>query len=176
MLMTRLVAVGALSLAASATTAQVLTGTLAGNAVIVAEPLEGAAVVLEAPAQSALVVTGCGADGWCKVETGSTIGWVRADAVNMNVDGQTFVLAAPPAGVPLTRLEAVPVVVDNPVLAYVVANPLTSITFSGDLAVGAQLPEAVVLTPVPDSDLRYVFIQDAPVIVGADRRVVAIVR
>jgi uncharacterized protein YraI len=176
MLMTKVLVAGALSLAASAASAQVLTGTLGGNAVIVAEPVAGATVLLDAPAQSSLIVNGCGADGWCKVETGSTIGWVRSDAVNLTVEGQSFVLATPPEGIAVANLEAVPVVVEEPVLAYVAANPLTSITYSGDIALGDSLPDTVVLTPVPDTELRYVYIQDAPVIVGADGRVIAIVR
>lgn len=176
MTMSRILAAGLVAVSASAATADILTGTIGSNVVIVAEPIDGAAVVLDAPAQSSLAVTGCGADGWCQVETSGTIGWVRADAVNLTANGETFLLAAPPASVQVAVLEPTPVVVADPVMAYIAANPLTSITFSGDIALGDELPDTVVLTPVPDSDLRYVYIQDAPVIVGADGRVIAIAR
>ncbi|RVT84359.1 DUF1236 domain-containing protein [Rhodobacteraceae bacterium CCMM004] len=53
-------------------------------------------------------------------------------------------------------------------IAYVRDNPVDVVYLDGELVVGAQVPEEVVLTPVPDSAYRYVYINNVPVLVAAD--------
>jgi len=62
-------------------------------------------------------------------------------------------------------------------VTYVQSNPGTPVTFSGDIAVGTQLPEDVTLTPVPDDpDYSYVYIGDRPVLVDRSSRTVVYTR
>jgi hypothetical protein len=62
--------------------------------------------------------------------------------------------------------------VPEPVVGYVETNRTRSVTYDGDVAVGTVLPETVELTPVPDSDYRYVDLNGAPVIVEPQSRTI----
>lgn len=62
-------------------------------------------------------------------------------------------------------------------VTYVRENPVEPVYLDGEVVVGVGLPEAVVLTPVPDSDFRYAYVNGVPVIVEpGERRVIHIVR
>ena len=59
------------------------------------------------------------------------------------------------------------------VSTYVTNNPLTPITWPGDVVVGAGLPRTVALQPVPDYRYQYVYVNDQPVLVDPlTRRIV----
>ena len=56
-------------------------------------------------------------------------------------------------------------------------NPLEPIYLDGEVVVGASLPDAVVLTPVPESELTYANVNQVPVIVEpGERRFVYVTR
>lgn len=202
---------GVAGLTAGGALAQSVTATIDAPVTIIETPADDGAVLAEVPAAGTLAIEGCSDDGWCKVESAGTIGWVRADAVNVTANGETFVLAQPPATVEIRTIDrtaesavgaagvgaAVGAAVGGPVggavgaavggavgastaepdtqvITYARENPLTSITWSGDIALGDEVPDTVVLTPVPETDFRYVYVDEVPVIVGADGRVVAV--
>jgi uncharacterized protein YraI len=62
------------------------------------------------------------------------------------------------------------------VTSYVVENPVDPVYLQGEVVEGAGLPETVTLYPVPDSDLRYVYVNGVPVLVDDDRRIVTVIR
>ncbi|KRS19813.1 DUF1236 domain-containing protein [Roseovarius indicus] len=62
-------------------------------------------------------------------------------------------------------------------IVYVRENPVEPVYLEGEVVTGVQLPEAVVLNTVPESDYRYAYVNGVPVVVDpAERRVVHIVR
>jgi hypothetical protein len=64
-------------------------------------------------------------------------------------------------------------VVSEKAVAFVKANPTTSITFSGNLAAGAQIGGDVTLTDVPDvTGYGYVYLNDRPALVDTRTHVV----
>jgi len=66
---------------------------------------------------------------------------------------------------------------DGTIITYVQSNPVEQIYLDGEVVVGAGIPETVVLTPVPDSEYSYVYVNGVPVLVEAnDRTVIYIVR
>jgi hypothetical protein len=62
------------------------------------------------------------------------------------------------------------------VTSYVVENPVEPVYLEGEVVTGAGLPETVALYPVPESELRYIYVNGVPVLVDEDRRIVRIVR
>ena len=70
-------------------------------------------------------------------------------------------------------------VIDPPEIArtYVTSNPLDPIYLDGEVVIGAGVPEAVVLQPVPDYEYQYVYINGQPFLVDPrTRRIVYVVR
>lgn len=62
-------------------------------------------------------------------------------------------------------------------VTYVQENPVEPVYLDGEVVVGAGLPEAVILQPVPESEFRYAYVNGVPVIVEpTERRIVQIVR
>jgi hypothetical protein len=67
--------------------------------------------------------------------------------------------------------------ISNDAVAYVEANPTTSITVDGDLAAGFQLGADVELAEVPDhSSYRYVYLNGRPALVDSSSRTVVWIR
>jgi len=63
------------------------------------------------------------------------------------------------------------------VVTYVVDNPVEPVFLTGETVVGAQIPAEVTLTPVPDSQFAYLYLNGQPVIVETEsRQIVQIVR
>lgn len=62
------------------------------------------------------------------------------------------------------------------VTSYVVENPVDPVYLDGEVVVGAGVPATVELYSVPETELRYVYVNGAPVLVDADRRIVSVVR
>ena len=55
-------------------------------------------------------------------------------------------------------------------ITYVQENPIDSVYLDGEVVVGASLPETITLTPVPDSEFTYDYVNDVPVIVEPEAR------
>lgn len=71
------------------------------------------------------------------------------------------------------------VVVDPPESArtYVTANPMDPVYLDGEVVVGAQVPDTVVVSQVPDYEYEYVYINGQPVLIDpASREIVYIFR
>ena len=63
------------------------------------------------------------------------------------------------------------------VTTYVTEHPVDYVYLDGEVVVGAGLPEAVELHPVPESDYSYAYVNGVPVVIDStDRTIVHIVR
>ncbi|WP_209424691.1 DUF1236 domain-containing protein [Pararhodobacter sp. SW119] len=60
-------------------------------------------------------------------------------------------------------------------ITYVRENPLDPVWLEGEVVVGASLPEAITLTPVPDSEFTYAYVNHVPVIVEPQERTIVYV-
>lgn len=66
---------------------------------------------------------------------------------------------------------------DERVVTYVRSNTLDPVYLEGEVVTGAVLPNTVTLAEIPDSELRYVYVNGQPVLVDpAERTIVYIVR
>lgn len=64
-----------------------------------------------------------------------------------------------------------------PVRTYVRSNPTETVYLDGEVAVGAALPETVVVREIPDYEYRYVYVNGQPVLVEPQsRRIVYVMR
>lgn len=55
---------------------------------------------------------------------------------------------------------------------YVTANPVEPVYLEGEVVTGAGIPEGVNLYQVPESDFRYAYVNELPVVVRPDDRVI----
>lgn len=63
------------------------------------------------------------------------------------------------------------------VRTYITANPQQPVVLDGEVVVGAGIPESVTLYEIPGQpDYRYVVVNEQPVLVNADRRIVYVYR
>jgi uncharacterized protein YraI len=63
------------------------------------------------------------------------------------------------------------------VRTYITANPQQPVILDGEVVVGAGIPESVTLYDIPGQpDYRYVVVNEQPVLVNADRRIVYVYR
>lgn len=58
------------------------------------------------------------------------------------------------------------------VITYVQTNPVEQVYLDGEVVVGAGIPETVILTPVPDSEYSYAYVNGVPVLVETKKRTV----
>ncbi|MGY3439530.1 MULTISPECIES: DUF1236 domain-containing protein [unclassified Marinovum] len=66
---------------------------------------------------------------------------------------------------------------DERVVTYVRSNTLDTVYLEGEVVTGAVLPDTVTLAEIPDSELRYVYVNGQPVLVDpSERSIVYIVR
>lgn len=149
---------------------------------------------------STVVVKGCitGSE-WCQVTHGDKEGWASGSYLSFAQDGRNPMVLHPTTerdqivdpvmgdDVVMTTTtvgELIPggsrvVMVDTrpEVHTYVLANPVDQILLGGEVVVGAAVPETVQLYEVPDSDLRYAYLNGVPVLIQpTDRTIVRIVR
>lgn len=61
---------------------------------------------------------------------------------------------------------------DDKVITYIQSNPVEQVYLDGEVVVGAGIPEAVILTPVPESDYSYAYVNGMPVLVETKKRTV----
>jgi uncharacterized protein YraI len=148
-------------------------------------------------------VTGCIQDyTWCGVALGGVTGWASAEYLvtdaggkptNLQVSGAQLgipivvatgvgaVVATPPVGamvaVPPTVGVVEPIAPPPEVLSYVTAQPIQPVIVNGEVMVGATLPAAVPVYPVPASPYVYSYVNGQRVLVEpAARTIVYVVR
>jgi uncharacterized protein YraI len=150
------------------------------------------------PDNGQTVVTGCiQGSRWCQVSSNGSTGWAYSKYLAMNQGGQTVVIAQEPSVVPivtyrspattvetvgsapapiegaLVETDAAPITVAPPpeaVGTYVETHPLQPIYLNGEVAIGAGLPEAVALAPVPNYQYEYAYVNRVPVLVEPQSR------
>lgn len=99
----------------------------------------------------------------------ATVGTTTTVVTAPTISGE---FVAPVAGEPLSIAPPPPAV-----QTYIVQNPRTQVYVNGEVVEGVGLPEDVVLTPVPDYDYSYAYINGVPVLVEpGSRRVTYIYR
>jgi uncharacterized protein YraI len=150
-------------------------------------------------------VTGCIQGSlWCQVTYNGRQGWAYSQYLAMNREGRTVVISQQPAAVPTVTYQAPATTVETvgsapppiagtvvtteaapldiapppaPVGSYVVAHPVDPVYLNGEVVVGAGLPPDVALTPVPDYQYEYAYVNRVPVLVEPrSRRIVHIYR
>jgi uncharacterized protein YraI len=160
-------------------------------------------VVGQMQANAPAAITGCIADySWCSVAAGAFTGWASApylvtDAggklTNLQVSGAQLgipivvaqvtaaaVVATPPVGamVPVAPEVGVvaPVVPAPEVVSFVTQQTVEPVLVNGEVMVGAAMPEAVPVYPVPASPYVYAYVNGQRVLVEpAARRIVYVV-
>ncbi|MBS0533229.1 MAG: DUF1236 domain-containing protein [Proteobacteria bacterium] len=157
------------------------------------------------PDKGHATVTGCIQGSlWCQVSYNGKQGWAYSQymmgsvggqmiAVTQNRDVPVIVYDAPPTTVgtavaaptisgdfvaPVAN--AAPMQIAPPpatVQSYVVQHPVQEVYLNGEVVEGAGLPPDVVLTPVPDQQYSYAYVNGVPVLVEpSTRRVTYIYR
>lgn len=150
----------------------------AGNRVVVTERPAEAVPVVEyretAPATTTTTTTTTGQGGAAGGAVAGTVTGVVAGALIGGPIGAAIggVAGATTGGVVGEAIKPTPVVRE-----YVTTNRVDPVYLDGEVVVGAGLPETVALTPVPDYEYEYAYINGQPVLVDpATRRIVAVVR
>jgi len=150
------------------------------------------------PDNGQATVTGCiEASLWCQVSYNGTQGWAYSQYLDTIVSGRTLAVrervrelpvltySVPPATVgAVTTLPAprivgefvapagAPISLAPPptVRTYVTANPVQPVYLNGEVVEGVGLPDTVVLTPVPDYEYQYAYVNGVPVLVEPQTR------
>ena len=160
-------------------------------------------VVAQMPANTRFPVTGCIQDySWCSVVVGDVTGWASApylvtDAggkpTNLQVSGAQLgipivvpipgvaVVATPPVGAMVPVAPAIgvvaPIVPAPEVVSYVTQQAVAPVFVDGEVMIGATLPAAVPVYPVPASPYVYSYVNGQRVLIEpAARRIVYVVR
>lgn len=166
-----------------------------------AGPSPAQPVIAVIPNAGAVSIQGCiEASSWCEVNYNGTQGWAYGDYLAASTDGGSVrvienrsVIEVPTVTYEYSAADTVqaggaispyvgdtyvaPSVPADNTLVYVRDNPMEPIYLDGEVVTGAQLPAAVGLQPVPDTEYRYAYVNGVPVLVEpADRRVVYVVR
>lgn len=156
------------------------------------------------PDRGQATVTGCIAGSlWCQVTYNGKQGWAYSQYMTASAGGQAVVVSqtvpaltfdAPATTVGATTTVVTPSIqgefvapAPNAPLAiapppatvqtYVTQNPVTPVYINGEVVQGVGLPEDVVLTPVPNYDYSYAYVNGVPVLVEpGTRRVTYIYR
>jgi uncharacterized protein YraI len=158
------------------------------------------AVVGYIPQNAQIAVAGCIQGSlWCRVSYRGHSGWAYSQYLTGNVAGRSVVVSQAITQVPAvtyqvpveasTAMAAAPpeitgTIVQRPVEAqplniapppptvrqYVVANPVNQVYLNGEVVVGAGLPDDVTLTPVPDYQYQYAYVNGQQVLVEPQTR------
>ena len=157
------------------------------------------------PDKGQATVTGCITGSlWCQITYKGRQGWAYSQYLTASAGGQTIIVsqtapavtfAAPTSTVGSTTtvvraptiqgefvapVSAAPLTIAPPpatVRTYVTQNPVTPVYLNGEVVEGVGLPEDVVLTPVPDYQYNYAYLNGVPVLVEpGTRRVTYIYR
>lgn len=149
------------------------------------------------PQNTPAAIGGCLANSlWCTVTYRGVTGWADSEYLTAQIGGRSLVVsqataqfptityeipaatvgtAPPPAPVisgALVRRTTTPLVITPPptVREYVVANPAREVYLQGEVVEGAGLPADVTLTPVPDYQYQYAYVNGVPVLVEPQSR------
>ena len=146
-----------------------LSAPISGETVVISErPTAVPVIEYERPAQAA-GATG-GATGGAV--TGAIAGAIIAGPLGAAVGGATGALAGGATGVVAGGVTPPPAA-----RTYVIENPVDQVYLDGEVVVGATLPPAVELRPVPDSEFDYAYVNRVPVLVQrGERRIVYVYR
>ena len=152
------------------------------------------------PDKGQATVTGCIQGSlWCEVTYNGKQGWAYSQYMTGMAGGQAVVVSQtvpalsfdPPAATvgstttvvtaPSIHGEFVAPVANAPppatVQTYVTQNPVTPVYLNGEVVQGVGLPQDVVLTPVPNYEYSYAYVNGVPVLVEpGTRRVTYIYR
>jgi uncharacterized protein YraI len=105
--------------------------------------------------------------------TGAAIGAAGGAATGAVLGGPVGAAIGYAAGGLLGGLTSVP----DPVVSYVREHRTETVYLDGEVVVGGTIPEDVELVEVPDTEFRYVYVNEVPAVVEPDsRRIVRIVR
>lgn len=142
-------------------------------------------------------IVGCLANSlWCTVTYRGITGWADSEYLTAQIGGQSLVVSqattqfptityeipaatvgTAPAPAPvisgtLVRRTNAPLVITPPptVRQYVVANPARPVYLQGEVVEGAGLPADVTLSPVPDYQYQYAYVNGVPVLVEPQSR------
>lgn len=145
------------------------------------------------PDNGQATVTGCIQGSlWCQVTYNGKQGWAysqymmagsgaQAVMVNQTVPaiaqpsatvGTTTVVTRTISGDFIAPVAGAPMSIAPPatVQTYVVQNPAAPVYLNGEVVEGVGLPEDVVLTPVPDYEYSYAYVNGVPVLVEPGTR------
>jgi uncharacterized protein YraI len=150
------------------------------------------------PQNTPAVLVGCIPQSlWCSVNFNGKPGWADSEYLTVQMSGRSVVLSqanvqmpaityevpatvgAAPAPAPVISgtfvqrsATGAPVVITPPptVRQYVVANPTREVYLNGEVVEGAGLPPDVALTPVPDYQYQYAYVNGVPVLVEPQSR------
>ncbi len=153
------------------------------------------------PDKGQATVTGCIQGSlWCQVTYNGKQGWAYSQYMTAMVGGQVVgvnqtvpVIAQPQTTVGTTTVVTRTISGDfiapvagspmsiapppAPVQTYIVQNPAQQVYLNGEVVEGVGLPEDVVLTPVPNYEYSYAYVNGVPVLVEpTSRRVTYIYR
>ena len=141
-------------------------------------------------------VTGCISNyTWCSVAIGGVTGWASAEYLvtdaggrltNLQVSGAELgipivvpegvaeVVATPPVGVMVAVPPSIglvqPILPAPEVLSYVTAQPIQPVLVDGEVMVGATLPAAVPVYPIPASPYVYSYVNGQRVLASTGRK------
>jgi hypothetical protein len=105
--------------------------------------------------------------------TGAAIGAAGGAAAGAVLGGPVGAAIGYAAGGLLGGLTSVP----DPVVSYVREHRTETVYLDGEVVVGGTIPEEVELVEVPDTEFRYVYVNEVPAVVEpGSRRIVRIVR
>lgn len=136
---------------------------------------------------------GClASESWCRIDVNGMRGWVFAQELMVDYNGAPVIVQErrTELSVPVVSYEQTGSIVTpaDPapgdellgrvgeiapppeVLTYIDRTPMETVTYDGDVVVGATLPESVVLARVPDYQYSYVRINDRPMLVDPQSR------
>ena len=121
--------------------------------------------------------TAAEAGGAAGVTTGAVGGAVAGALIGGPVGAAIGGVAGAAAGGIGGAAVGAAVEVPDPALTYVTANPVDPVFLEGEVVVGAGVPDAVVLTPIPDYQYGYAYVNGVPVLVDpGSRQIVYVVR
>jgi uncharacterized protein YraI len=106
-----------------------------------------------------------------------TVTYTRTPGATVAAGAVTGALVPGPVGATVGGVTGATLDPPQQVRTYVTSNPGDPVYLDGEVVVGASVPEAVQLRPVPDSNYSYVFVNQQPVLVDpTSRRIVYIYR
>ncbi len=187
---------GAMLLAGTGFAAAAMVATTATDLTVYSGPGADYPSVGVATRGSSAALDGClEGESWCRIDVNGLRGWVYAQELTVDYDGAPVIVQERRAdlGVPVVSDEKT-VVVDGPaspapgdellgtvdssgainpppeVRTYIDGAPMDTVTYDGDVVVGATLPGDMVITQVPNYQYSYVRINDRPMLVDPQSR------